>query len=1544
MTVINTNIASMNAQYSLNKVNKAMEDTMQQLSTGKRINSAADDAAGLSIASTMETQLRGINMQIRNAQDGISLVQTVEGALEESSSILQRMSELATQASNSVFSADDRAALQSEVEQLKTELDRIAQDTKFNGQTILDGSYANKQLNVGFGANGNIGVDIGNHSAASLSAAGETDAMSQLTAAAASIATGLNNQAVTSTTTQAAVSKADTQAVGRTIAQINVGADNTQAVSMANVTKNVVATSTVPDKVGTLAAPTMVQNIGAISVGTNVNSKATFALVQTDGSETITVSTASGIAGTLAGGGTGGGGTVTTAGVTAAATFSGNASATFAVNAAQAGIYVFSDGVDDVSVAVAGSETPAQMGILVAAAITADATMSAKMTAVSDAAGLVTFGDKAGSHTFTVGGESLVVNLVADSDKNTTATAIALAITNDTDGLGKLFTAVSDGVDKVTLTATTGTVTAAVNDTAKTYTFGGTANTSGVSSTFNTTVSGTVVATTTTGSETAAQTATLFAAAVNNDATLTANFLATVEADGVTVGITPKVGIFKVRDSAVDVENRVAGVNPESVASLQAISDVAGDDGASEVKAYRVDGNVMQGDVFSLEIDGKGAVAYTVSQGDLSDSSAQTKRNAIDSFVSTFNNSSSALRNDGDSGEITLARSTNDAGDDYITMTAQYPRPAANAMVVTAFTLVDRATTSAVTGDLAAATTVAAAAGVTAKQELTVSNIGNVRVGDTYSINIQSLGAIDYQVKGSDIGVNDTVTMTNVRQSIVDNFNSAEGYLTQSPAAGKITAGVSSTNSAVIELVGDDATTGATFTSVVSLVAMSADTTEAVTLVTDASILAGTHDVSINAGSAAIAATRQIEITQDTTTNADVGDIVSMNVGGTDFSYEVKAADTFTTIADGLVAAINGLNTGGTGQKVDIAGAGEITASNVAGIITLTAENKGAASDFAVSTSTSNATAVAQKQVYEVNVTAAYTEGQSARLSFGANNELTVEITADIAAMTAAQQEQTITAAFIAQSSTLQGISLSAHSSDTTKIIATSDNVGVAALLDGVRSGGVDAVATAQVEKMSFSGYVGKGDIFTFNNGANSVSVVVDDTVASLDTNDERLAGVRDAMLLAIRSDATLNAAYTVAVDGANAMAVTALVAGTAFSLASSTTSNMSSTVANQAKVEDLTLSGDVEAGDTFSIDMGNGSTASYVATAADASGSTAAERLTAARDGLMAAASAAFGSTLTVEAKGTDAVRLTAQQAGTDFRAVATSTNAADVAQVETVSFSNVGTGDTFSLTVGGETASYTAAQGDTSSSVATWMSNNASFSGKSVAVDSDGNLAVTGAGGESFAVSSATTNYTGNIQSSSLALSGTIETGDSYAVTLNGENVSVAVTAAMTSISDVASAMVSAINGNSALSANVEASLADDGSITIASKVLGQGFTAEASVSDVGRSRNSVAEIDISTETGANAAASVVSDALKQVNATRSNLGAIENRLNHTINNLGNIEINTSAAQSRIQDTDFAATTSQLAKSQIMSQAATAMLAQANAAKQSVLSLLQG
>lgn len=1540
MTVINTNVASLRAQYALNKTNQALETNMQQLSTGKRINSAADDAAGLSIASTMETQVRSINMQIRNAQDGISLVQTVEGALEESSSILQRMNELAAQASNSVYSADDRASLQAEVDQLKTELDRIAQNTQFNGQHILDGSYSNKQLNVGSGPLGLIGVDIGNHSAANLAAEGKKDAVAMLTTSAANIATGMNNQGVSSTTSQAAVVKADTQAIARSVAQINVGADNTQAVSISTVTKNVVATTaaatTAP--VGTLAASTITQPIGDITQGTKVNNPGqTFAITNTNGSEAIVVTGDSAIP-TLST-------TVNTSDATAAVTGVGSAQVITPVAGTTAGTIDFGDGTSTLTnITVNAGDSAVVMGQAIAAAINADTALSAKYTATADGAtGVVSFASKAGSETFTMGGVSVEVAVVADSTAAQTSAAIATAFNADATFAAHFTADGTTTAGTVTLTATSGAVTSTVDNTAKTYTFGGGPNVGGEVGSISTVVDGVTVTTATTGSYTAAQTATAFAASVNADTTLNAKISAVVKADGVTVALQPLEGIISVEDTGVDVANRAAGVNPEGIASLQPVSDQAGSDGVAEVKAYRVDGNVMQGDTFSLNIDGNGAVTYTVGQSDLAATQSETKRNAIDSFVSAFNNSSSELRYDGNSGEITLARFTNANGDDYITMTSQNPRPTADAMTVTAFTLVDRSATAAVTGDLAAGATTAAASGVTAKQELTVSNVDNVRVGDVYRINVDALGNIDYTVKGTDIGENDAETMANVRQGIVDNFNSAQSFLSQSQAGGKVTAGVSLSDSSVIELVGDDSTAGATFTATASLVAMTADDTENVTLVTEATILSGTHSVAINSGSEPLAATRQIEITQDTTTNADVGDVVSINVGGTDFSYEVVADDTVSTIAAGLVAAINGTTTGGSGEKLSLAGAGEITASNTNGVITLTAQNVGASSDFEVSSSTANATAVAQKQVMEVKITTAYTEGQSARLSFGANNEVSVAITADMAAMTAAEQEKAIASAIIAQSSSLQGITLSAHE-DSEKIVVTSDNPGVAVSVDAARTGPVQAENTAQVSKMEFSGYVGKGDIFTFNNGTNSVSVVVDDAIANLDTNEERLAGVRDAMITEIRSDATLSGLYSVAADGAAALSVTAKTAGTAFSLATSTTTNMSSSVPNQAKVEDLTLSGDVEAGDSFSIDLGDGKVASYVVTANDAGGATAADRVTAARDGLMAAATAAFGDTLTVEAKGSDGVRLTAQQAGVDFRAVATSSNAANVAQVETVSFANVEAGDTFALSVGGESASYTAASGDTSASVAAWMSSNASFSGKSLAVDSSGNLEVTGAGGEAFAVSSATTNFVGGTQSSSLALSGTVETGDAYAVTLNGEKVSVAVTAEMNDISEVASAMVAAINSNSNVNGAVEASLAEDGSITIASKVAGQGFTAEASVSDVGRSRDSVAQIDISTEAGANAAIKVIGDALKQVNMTRSTLGAIENRLNHTINNLGNVAVNTLGAQSRIQDTDFAATTSALAKSQIMAQAGTAMLAQANAAKQSVLSLLQG
>ena len=160
MTVINTNTASINAQYNLNKVNQEMEKAMEQLSSGKRINSAADDAAGLAISTRMESQIRGLEQAMRNAADGQSLVDTTEGAHQEVTNILQRMRELAIQASNETNVSSDRASLNDEVTQLQQEIDRIASQTTWNGVAVLDGSFTNKQLQIGAEANQTLNFSV----------------------------------------------------------------------------------------------------------------------------------------------------------------------------------------------------------------------------------------------------------------------------------------------------------------------------------------------------------------------------------------------------------------------------------------------------------------------------------------------------------------------------------------------------------------------------------------------------------------------------------------------------------------------------------------------------------------------------------------------------------------------------------------------------------------------------------------------------------------------------------------------------------------------------------------------------------------------------------------------------------------------------------------------------------------------------------------------------------------------------------------------------------------------------------------------------------------------------------------------------------------------------------------------------------------------------------------------------------------------------------------------------------------------------------------
>jgi flagellin len=165
---LNTNIASLNAQRNLGKTQIALDRAMERLSSGLRINSAKDDAAGLGISNRMTTQIRGLNQAVRNANDGISLSQTAEGALQESTNILQRIRELAVQSANDTNSAGDRASLQAEVDQLLEEMDRIATSTQFNGRNLLDGSMTGATFQVGANEGQVITFNIGSATIASL--------------------------------------------------------------------------------------------------------------------------------------------------------------------------------------------------------------------------------------------------------------------------------------------------------------------------------------------------------------------------------------------------------------------------------------------------------------------------------------------------------------------------------------------------------------------------------------------------------------------------------------------------------------------------------------------------------------------------------------------------------------------------------------------------------------------------------------------------------------------------------------------------------------------------------------------------------------------------------------------------------------------------------------------------------------------------------------------------------------------------------------------------------------------------------------------------------------------------------------------------------------------------------------------------------------------------------------------------------------------------------------------------------------------------------
>ena len=242
-SVISTNVASLNAQRNLGTSQTSLATSLQRLSSGMRINSAKDDAAGLAISQRMTSQINGLNQAVANANDGISLAQTAEGALSSSGDILQRIRQLAVQSSNATNSASDRQAIQAEVGQLTSELDRISTSTQFNGQNLLDGTLGTLNFQVGANANQTISAtgtnfrtsNYGdNRVAKDITVAGYLGSSKYTTTAtdtAKSIAAGING--ITSKTGVTATAVTDVNlSLGAESYSFSIKSDNTTAVTV----------------------------------------------------------------------------------------------------------------------------------------------------------------------------------------------------------------------------------------------------------------------------------------------------------------------------------------------------------------------------------------------------------------------------------------------------------------------------------------------------------------------------------------------------------------------------------------------------------------------------------------------------------------------------------------------------------------------------------------------------------------------------------------------------------------------------------------------------------------------------------------------------------------------------------------------------------------------------------------------------------------------------------------------------------------------------------------------------------------------------------------------------------------------------------------------------------------------------------------------------------------------------------------------------------------------------------------------------------------
>lgn len=223
--IVQHNLSAMNTNRQLGIITGAQSKTTEKLASGYRINRAGDDAAGLSISEKMRSQIRGLNKASTNAEDGVSLIQTAEGALNEVHSILQRMNELATQAANDTNTSVDREALAAEITQLETEINRIASTTQFNTMNLLDGTFTGKNLQVGALAGQGISISIGSMNASALGVNGL--AVSTFSAAGSTM-TAVQT-AIDSVSTQRSALGAIQNRLEHTIANLDTTSENTSA-------------------------------------------------------------------------------------------------------------------------------------------------------------------------------------------------------------------------------------------------------------------------------------------------------------------------------------------------------------------------------------------------------------------------------------------------------------------------------------------------------------------------------------------------------------------------------------------------------------------------------------------------------------------------------------------------------------------------------------------------------------------------------------------------------------------------------------------------------------------------------------------------------------------------------------------------------------------------------------------------------------------------------------------------------------------------------------------------------------------------------------------------------------------------------------------------------------------------------------------------------------------------------------------------------------------------------------------------------------------